>query len=414
MLAAGVSGEAFAPEVGTTGEHTVFRETIREFLSAQLPERLRSGSRATPTVFAEPAIGREWQAILHAKGWLAYHWPREYGGTGWSPVQRYIFEKECALADAPGLPVLGLKLLGPVLYTFGTPEQKAHYLPRILSGEHYWCQGFSEAGAGSDLASLRTRATRDGDHYIVNGSKLWTTHAHFADHIFCLARTDNTVKAQRGISFLLIDMRQPGVSVRPIVTLAGDHEVNEVFFDAVRVPAVDRVGEEGQGWTIAKFLLENERGGSCHAPRLLADIGRLRAEAESEPGGCGTLLRDDPLFMAELARLELEAQALEVTELRNLEQLGDGKQPGPQSSIVKLVASDLRRAVDALAMNAYAYTGLQLECTRPLYGAQAPSPIYSQAAQVAAPRYLNSQAWAIFGGSNEIQRAIIAKVVLGL
>jgi len=393
---------------------TAFRDMIREFLRTCLPECLREGSRSTPTVFAEPGIGREWQAILHARGWLAYHWPREHGGTGWSPLQRYIFEKECALADAPGLPVLGLKLLASVLYTYGPPAQRAHYLPKILSGEHYWCQGFSEPGSGSDLASLRTRAIREGDYYRVNGSKLWTTHAHFADHIFCLVRTDTAVKPQQGITFLLIDMRQPGVRVRPILTLAGDHEVNEVFLDNVLVPVADRVGEEGQGWEIAKFLLENERGGSCHAPRLLADIARLRKQAVQQPAGGGGSLLQEPLFMAELGRLELEAQALEVTELRILEQLGENKRPGPQSSIVKLVASDLRRSVDALAMSACGYVGLQLETRRPLYGADAPAAIDGKSAQVAAPRYLNSQAWAIFGGSNEIQRTIIAKTVLGL
>ena len=393
---------------------TAFRDMIREFLRTCLPECLREGSRSTPTVFAEPGIGREWQAILNARGWLAYQWPREHGGTGWSPLQRYIFEKECALADAPGLPVLGLKLLASVLYTYGTPAQRAHYLPKILSGEHYWCQGFSEPGSGSDLASLRTRAVREGDHYRVNGSKLWTTHAHFADHIFCLVRTDTAVKPQKGITFLLIDMRQPGVRVRPILTLAGDHEVNEVFLDDVLVPLADRVGEEGQGWEIAKFLLENERGGSCHAPRLLADIARLRKQAVQQPAGGGGSLLQEPLFMAELGRLELEAQALEVTELRILEQLGENKRPGPQSSIVKLVASDLRRSVDALAMSACGYVGLQLETRRPLYGADAPAAIDGKSAQVAAPRYLNSQAWAIFGGSNEIQRTIIAKTVLGL
>jgi alkylation response protein AidB-like acyl-CoA dehydrogenase len=414
-----VLDELTSPQVRTSElelapELQSFRDTVRAFLRTHLPNRLRDGSRSTPTVFAEPGIGREWQAILHAQGWLAYHWPREHGGTGWSPLQRYIFEKECALADAPGLPVLGLKLLASVLHTYGTPAQQAHYLPRILSGEHYWCQGFSEPGAGSDLASLRTRATLEGDHYRVNGTKLWTTHAHFADHIFCLVRTDSSLKPQQGITFLLIDMHQPGVRVRPILTLAGDHEVNEVFLDNVLVSVSDRVGREGQGWEIAKFLLENERGGSCHAPRLLADIARLRAEAARYPAGGGRSLLEDPLFMADLGRLELEAQALEVTELRILEQLGEGKRPGPQSSIVKLVASDLRRGIDALAMSACGYVGLQLETGRPLYGENAPEPIHSKSAQVAAPRYLNSQAWAIFGGSNEIQRTIIAKTVLGL
>lgn len=389
-----------------------FRDAVRQFLDTHLPEALREGSRATPTVFAEPEISRVWQAILHRQGWLAYNWPREFGGTGWSPTQRYLFEKECALADAPGLPVLGLKLLAPALCTYGTPAQQALYLPKILSGEHYWCQGFSESGAGSDLASLRTRAVKEGGDYILDGSKLWTTHAHFADHIFCLARTDGSVKAQRGISFFLVDMRQPGVRVRPIRTLAGDHEVNEVFLDQVRVPAGDLVGAEGQGWTIAKFLLENERGGSCHAPRLLADIARLRAEAAREPAGDGTAMLEDPLFAAQLGKLELEAQALEITELRNLEQVGLGERPGPQSSIVKLVASDLRRHLDALAVSVFGYVGGQLEVGRPMYGPDSPEPIHTKSAQVATPRYLNSQAWAIFGGSNEIQRSIIAKTVL--
>ncbi len=401
-----------AVEFDLSAEDRAFRDSVREFLAAHLPEALRDGSRATPTVFAEPEISRVWQGILHEKGWLAYNWPARFGGTGWSPMQRYIFERECALADAPGLPVLGLKLLAAVLCEYGTRQQQQFYLPRILSGEHYWCQGFSESGAGSDLANLRTSAIKDGDTYVLNGAKLWTTHAHFADHIFCLARTDDRVKAQRGISFFLVDMRQAGVRVRPIRTLAGDHEVNEVFLDDVRVQSADLVGAEGQGWSIAKFLLEIERGGSCHAPRLLADIARLRGDAVTEPAGNGKGLLDEPLFAAQLGRLELEAQALEITELRNLEQAGRGARPGPQSSIVKLVASDLRRHLDALAVSMFGYAGAQLELRRPLYGNDGPDPIHSKSAQVATPRYLNSQAWAIFGGSNEIQRSIIAKTVL--
>jgi len=399
-------------ELEIAPEYREFRDAVRQFLEVHLSERLRSGARATPTVFAEPEIAREWQAILFKQGWLAYNWPREFGGTGWSPMERYIFERECALSDAPGLPVLGLKLLAPVLCNYGTPAQQTHYLPKILSGEHYWCQGFSEPGAGSDLANLRTTAIKSRDHYLVNGSKIWTTHAHFADHMFCLVRTDSSVKAQRGISFLLVDMKQPGVRVRPIVTLAGDHEVNEVFLDNVRVHETDLVGAEGQGWTIAKFLLENERGGSCHAPKLLADIGRIRSDASREPASDGGSLIRDSLFASQLARLELEALALEITELRILEQLGNGQRPGPQTSIVKLVASDVRRRVDALAMSAFGYIGLQLETRRPLYGSLGPAPLYNAEAQVAAARYLNSQAWAIFGGSNEIQRNIIAKTVL--
>jgi alkylation response protein AidB-like acyl-CoA dehydrogenase len=391
-----------------------FRDEVRAFLADHLPQHLREGAEATPTVFAEPDIGREWQRILHRKGWLAYHWPVDHGGTGWTPTQRYIFEKECALASAPGLPVLGLKLLAPVLYTFGTPEQKAHYLPRILSADDYWCQGFSEPGSGSDLASLKTVAVRDGDRYVINGSKIWTTHAHFADHMFCLARTDTSVKAQRGISFILIDMRQPGVSVRPIIGLAGDHEVNEVFLDNVEAPVTDLVGEEGQGWTIAKFLLENERGGSCLAPALIAGLQRLRAQAGQQPAGYNGALIHDQSFAGALARIELETQALEMTELRILAEIAHGRKPGPQTSLVKMVASTLRQEVDALSVRMHGYAGLQLARCRPLYGNESPEPIESKAAQVATPAYLNSRAWTIFGGSNEIQRNIIAKTVLGL
>lgn len=391
-----------------------FRQEVRAFLDESLPEHLRAGMRATPSVFVEPDIGREWQGILHAKGWLAYNWPVDCGGTGWTPVQRYIFEKECGLADAPGLPVLGLKLLGPVICRFGTPEQKARILPRILDASDYWCQGFSEPGSGSDLASLKSRAERKGDHYLINGGKLWTTHAHHATHIFCLLRTDPGAKPQRGISFILVDMNQPGVKVRPIRGLAGDHEVNEVFLDDVAAPLDNLVGEEGQGWTIAKFLLENERGGACHAPKLLSDLLKIRRDAIGEPDGLGGTMDRDSSFMAAVCRAELEAQALEMTELRILAEMATGLPPGPQTSLSKMVASTLRQQVDGLAMRLYGYTGLALEEERPLYGDGAPAPLHGKAAQVAAPRYLNSRAWSIFGGTNEIQKTIIAKTVLGL
>ncbi|MGK2287148.1 acyl-CoA dehydrogenase family protein [Pedomonas sp. V897] len=397
-----------------SAEELAFRDEVRSFLDTHLTERLRSGARASPTVFAEPDIGLEWQRILYAKGWLAYNWPAEYGGPGWTPVQRYIFEMECALAGAPVLPVLGLKLVGPVIYTFGTPEQKQRFLPKLLSGEHYWCQGFSEPGAGSDLANLQTRAEKQGDRYIVNGTKLWTTHAHHANWMFCLARTDPTVKPQRGITFLLIDMNQPGVTVRPIKTLAGDHEVNEVFLDNVVALEADRIGEEGQGWTIAKFLLENERGGSCLAPVLLADLDRIARAAAEEPSGTGGVLLDKPAFAARLARLKLEAEALRLTELRILAELAQGRRPGPQTSLVKAIASSLHQQVDQLAMETWGYAGLQLPEERPLYGNTAPAPVRTKEAQVAAARYLNSRAWTIFGGSNEIQYNIVAKTVLGL
>ena len=401
-------------DMDLSDDHLTFREEVRAFLKAELPERLRAGSRQTPSVFVEPDIGLEWQRILHAKGWLAYHWPQAVGGTGWDPIKRYVFEKELALADAPALSVLGLKLVGPVIAQFGSDAQKERFLPRILSGEDIWCQGYSEPGAGSDLASLKTKAVRDGDRYIVDGSKIWTTHAHHANWMFCLARTDDSVKPQHGISFLLIPMNQPGISVRPIITIAGDHEVNQVFLDDVETATGNLVGEEGQGWTIAKFLLENERGGSCAAPRLLHDIDRLKAAAKRQPSGINGPMSADPLLADWLTRVELEAQALEVTELRILANMAEGRDPGPQTSLCKLIASDLRQAVDEIGVHLYGYAGLQLPPERPLYGNEAPEPIESRAAQLAAPTYLNGRAWTIFGGSNEVQKNIIAKTVLGL
>jgi alkylation response protein AidB-like acyl-CoA dehydrogenase len=329
-------------------------------------------------------------------------------------MQKYLFEKECAMAGTPALPVLGLKLVGPVICKFGTPAQKAHFLPRILSGEDYWCQGYSEPGSGSDLASLKTRAQRQGDKYIVNGSKIWTTHAHHANWIFALVRTDPDAKKQEGISFLLIPMDQPGVSVTPIVTMANDHEVNATFFDNAESGVENLIGEEGQGWTIAKYLLENERGGSCAAPSLLAAIDRLEAHASDLPSGVNGALIHDPLIAQRIAKLRLEAQAFETTELRILAELVKGRPAGPQTSLVKLISSNLRQSIQQLEVDLFGYDGLQLPVTRPLYGNEAPEPIGSREAQLAMPTYLNGRAWTIFGGSNEVQRTIIAKQVLGL
>jgi len=399
-----------------TADELAFRDEVRSFLAENLPEHVREGARNTPSVFVEPDIGDEWQRILHAKGWLGYHWPRDVGGTGWDPVKRYIFEKECALADAPSLSVLGLKLVAPVIAAYGTPEQKARFLPRILDGTEKWCQGYSEPGAGSDLASLKTRAVLDEptQTYTVNGSKIWTTHAHYADWMFCLARTDLAVKKQAGISFLLIPMHQPGITIRPIITLANDHEVNQVFLDDAQTHAQYRIGAAGQGWEIAKFLLENERGGSCAAPRLLADIGKLRALAREAPSGTNGAYGHLPSVEARIVALELEALALEITELRGLAELKAGRRPGAQTSLVKLVASSLRQKIDEAFVDIFGPHGLQLPIERPLYGNAAPEPIGSRAAQLATPTYLNGRAWTIFGGTNEVQKTIIAKTVLGL
>ncbi len=400
--------------IALSPDDSAFRDEIRAFLKGNLPESIRSSAAASPSVFVEPEIGQAWNAILHAKGWLGYNWPADHGGTGWNPLRRYLFEKECALAGAPNLTVLGLKLVAPVIWTFGSDAQKTKYLPRILSGEDYWCQGFSEPGSGSDLASLQCRAVRDGDRYVVNGSKIWTTHAHHANRMFCLVRTDPEARKQAGISFLLIDMHQPGISVRPILTSAGDHEVNQVFLEDVIVPTDDLVGGEGQGWTLAKFLLENERGGSCHAPKLSYDLDRLETAAATESDGRGGTMSDDGHWLRKLAQVRLRVQALEMIELKIISEVAKGRPPGPQTSLCKLLASNLRQDIDLLAVDLYGFAGLQLEQSRPLYGDNALPPVGSRDAQLAAPRYLNSRAWSIFGGTNEVQANIIARSVLGL
>lgn len=401
-------------DIELSPQDAAFRDDVRTFLRDNLPAEVKAGAAATPSVFVEPEIGQAWNAVLNKQGWLGYQWPAEHGGTGWTPLQRYLFEKECAAAGAPNLTVLGLKLLAPVIYNFGTDAQKAQVLPRILSGEDYWCQGFSEPGAGSDLASLKTRAIREGDHYRVNGSKIWTTHAHHANRMFTLVRTNTEVKKQAGISFLLIDLDTPGVSVRPILTNAGDHEVNQVFLEDVMVPAENLVGGEGDGWTIAKFLLENERGGSCHAPKLGYDLDQIEAAAKDESDGKGGILADQTDWRRRVAKVRLSVNALEMIELKIISEIAKGRKAGPQTSLTKLLASNLRQEIDLLAVDLYGPAGLQLETARPLYGDNAPAAVHSKAAQVASARYLNSRAWTIFGGTNEVQSTIIAKSVLGL
>ncbi|QUL37397.1 acyl-CoA dehydrogenase family protein [Erythrobacter sp. JK5] len=395
-------------------EDLAFREEVRTFLAEKLPDRLKDGARRTPGVFVEPDIGMEWHRILAKKGWVAPLWPEEDGGTGWSPVQKFIFDKECALAGAPALSILGLKLVGPVICAFGTPEQKARFLPRILSGEDYWCQGYSEPGSGSDLASLKTAARLEGDEYVVNGSKIWTTHAHHANWIFALVRTDNSGKKQAGITFLLIPMDQDGVEVTPIHSMSGDHEVNQVFFSDARTSVDNRIGEEGAGWAIAKFLLENERGGSCFAPRLIQSIEKLEQLAKEQPSGVNGAMAHDARFRDRLARARLEAEALEFTELRILAELAKGRAPGPQTSLVKLLASNIGQQVDTLRLDLCGPDALQLPLERPLYGNEAPEPVGSEFAQTAMGKYLNNRAATIFGGSDEVQKNIIAKTVLGL
>lgn len=385
-------------------DELLFQAEVKAFLKENLPDELSRHGWLTPGVFAQANDWLAWQRILHEKGWLTYNWPAEVGGTGWSPTQRYIFERECALAHAPPLAAQGLRMLAPVLAKFGSQAQKDEYLPQILSGEHIWCQGYSEPNAGSDLASLKCRATREGDQYIVNGTKIWTTNAHISSHIFCLVRTDPDAKRQRGISFLLIDMKTPGITVDPITSISGDDELNQVFFDNVAVPAANLVGEENDGWTLAKFLLEHERGGSCMAPGMLVAIEDLRKATATLPGRDGNVLAEDFDFMHRLAMVELEAQGLEMLELRLLSQLANNTSPGPESSSVGLLVANILQAIDVLAVEAHGSDALELVEERPV----------AEYTQLAMPKYLNNRAWSIMAGSNEVMRTLIAKTVLDI
>ena len=388
-----------------TTEDLAFRDEVRAFIGANLtPELRRAGERLT-SVFCEPRYSLPWQKILHARGWAAPAWPKQYGGPGWSEVQRAIFAAECARAGTPSLSPMGLKMVGPVIMGYGTPEQKAYYLPRILSGEDYWCQGYSEPGSGSDLASLQLRAVSDGDHYVLDGSKIWTTHAQFANRMFCLVRTSTEGKPQQGITFLLLEMGSPGVSVKPIITLAGEHEVNQVFFDGVRVPKANRIGEENQGWTVAKYLLEFERGGGS-APGLQVGLERAQRIAEASHA-------DDPAHRRRLAEARIAVTAIDMSERMILAALAGGKNPGPASSMLKINGTEAMQRIDEISIAALgSYAGVdQPEAREPGSNVEAIGP---DEGLVAMPRYLNNRAASIYGGSNEIQRDIIARLVLGL
>ena len=390
-----------------------FRDQVRAFLVDHLTDEIKAANRAASTVFVEKDTALAWQRILNDKGWLAYGWPVEYGGTGWTAAQRYIFERECALAGAPTLIPMGLKFVGPVIFTFGTDDQKATYLPRILSGEDYWCQGYSEPGAGSDLAALQCKAVRDGDDYVVNGTKIWTTHAHYATMMFCLVRTARLERRQQGITFLLIDMATPGITVEPIVTMAGEHEVNQVFFDDVRVPVANRVGEENDGWTYAKFLLEFERGGGSFSGGIRCRLDDLKLIARAEPDGRGGAVADQPVFADALARAEAELMALEMTEMRVLSSLSAGQNPGAMSSLIKTVATELEQRLNSLCIQALGYNALPFASSGARYGDNSDELPVPEHAWPAMRTHLNGRAASIFGGANEVQRDIIARMVLG-
>jgi alkylation response protein AidB-like acyl-CoA dehydrogenase len=390
-------------------EDIAFREEARRFIAENYPASLRGKQDEGEELAKEDFLS--WHRVLAKKGWVAPAWPKEYGGPGWTTVQRFIWSEELARADT--LPILpfGINMVGPVIYTFGTAEQKARFLPRILSGEDWWCQGYSEPGAGSDLASLRTKAVRDGDHYVVNGQKTWTTLAQHADWGFFLVRTDPDAKPQEGISFLLIDMKSPGVTVRPIITLGGEHEVNEVWLEDVRVPVENRIYEENKGWTCAKFLLAHERTGIAGVARSKRGVERVKTIARTEMDGDRSLIAN-PFFKRKIAELEIDLTALEFTELRTLASEASGKGPGPESSLLKIKGTEIQQRLTELALEAVGHYGAPY--FRGFGEGDNEHPIGPDYAHRAAPTYFNGRKTSIYGGSNEIQRNIIAKMVLGL
>ena len=391
----------------TAGE-TAFRETVRAFLDTHLPADLQRKVRQHLRLNRDDYV--RWHKIVAKQGWAAPAWPVEYGGTGWTAVQRHIWEDECARAATPPILPFGVNMVAPVIMAFASAEQKAYYLPRILNCDDWWCQGYSEPGAGSDLASLKTTAERDGDHYIVNGQKTWTTLGQHADMIFCLVRTDSTVRKQEGISFLLIDMKTPGITVRPIIMLDEEHEVNEVFFDNVRVPVSNLVGQENKGWTYAKYLLGHERTGIAAVGRSKRELTFLKQLAMQQTKRGAPLLHD-PAFAAKVAHLEIELMALEMTVLRVISE--EGKGPGPQASMLKVRGSELQQQLTELMVEAIGPQALPFD---PAYldGGAAHGAGGDDLAAPLAAYYFNYRKTSIYGGSNEIQKNIITQMILGL
>ena len=400
-------------DLNFTAAETGFRAEVRTFLAEHLPEDIRDKVRQG-LILASVDYQR-WQRLLHARGWGGPAWPQAFGGCGWSAVQQYIFEEEAAMAGAPRTLPFGVKMVAPVIMAFGTPAQQQHFLPRILTAEDWWCQGYSEPGAGSDLASLKMQAIRhsdgDGDHYIVNGQKTWTTLGQYANWIFCLVRTDLQAKPQRGISFLLIDMQTPGITLRPIITMDGAHEVNEVWFDNVRVPVENLVGEENKGWTCAKFLLGHERANIAGIGIAKRELARLKRIAGIELRH-GRPLLQDPLFALRIAQIEIDLMALEITNLRVLSAEAEQRAPGPEASLLKIRGTEIQQAITALLVQAAGPYALQLrrEAMAAGFSGELAGPAHATAL---AASYLNMRKLSIYGGSNEIQKNIIAQNYLG-
>ncbi|MBT4689514.1 MAG: pimeloyl-CoA dehydrogenase large subunit [Rhodospirillaceae bacterium] len=402
-------------DIQYSDDELAFRDEVRAFIAENHTPEIKAKTAKSMTGYIHQDDHVTWQKALHKKGWIATNWPVEHGGPGWSATQKYIYDTEMLRAGTLRPVAFGLKMVAPVIMEFGTEEQKQKYLPDILQSNVWWCQGYSEPGSGSDLASLQTRAIPDGDDYIVNGSKIWTTMAQRADMIFCLVRTSTEGKRQEGISFLLIDMTTPGIKVEPIVLLdqtdAPEQEVNQVFFTDVRVPQTNRVGKENDGWTVAKYLLEFERG-NAYAGGLHGGLGRVREIAKQERGD-GARLIDDPAFAAKLAALEVTARAVEYTELRTLSALGAGQRVGASSSILKCQGSTMTQEVGELAVEAMAYYASPFDRGVLDAGANV-EPIGPDYAAAAAGRYFNQRKATIYGGSNEVQHEIVAKRILGM
>ena len=392
-----------------------FADEVRAFLDAELTDDLRAAGRWMTSVYGDHDASLEGQRRLHRRGWAAPAWPKEHGGAGFSVTERYIMARECALAGAPPLSPMGISMCGPAVLGHGSAEQKAHYLPRILSGEHFWCQGYSEPHAGSDLAPLKMRAERDGDELVCNGTKIWTTHANVANWIFCLVRTGQFDRPQLGITFLLIPMDTPGITVHPIIMTSGEHIQNQIFFDNVRVPVANVVGQIDDGWTVAKYLLEFERGGSAYAPGLQVRLERIREMASEGPRP----LLTEGAFAARLAAAQVRVDVLEMYEFQALSASAKGGRPGLSGSVMKIMGTELSQHLTELALEAAGPYGLTLQ-PPPGGGGGAhasPHPAGWQGPQVAAVaplKYLNDRAGSIYAGSNEIQRNIIAKAQLGL
>ena len=398
--------------VSFTDQELEFQREVREFFQDKFPADIRAKVENDVPLAKEDYV--RWQKILHQQGWSAVNWPVEFGGTGWTPVQHYIYANEMAMANAPDVIPFGVKMVGPIIYTYGSDEQKARFLPDILESNVWWCQGYSEPGSGSDLASLKTRADRDGDHYVVNGTKTWTTLGQMADWIFCLVRTSSDVaRRQEGISFILVDMQTPGVSVRPIITIEGEHEVNEVHLENVRVPVDNLIGEEGKGWTYGKVLLQHERTNIAGVARSKYRLSRLKENVGQSIRG-GAPLIGDRSFRRKLAQLEIELKALEYTELRTLAAVAVGRAPGPESSILKVRGTEVQQGLDELFVEAAGYYALPFVPDQYALDFPDEDRIGHGSETRTSLRYFNNRKASIYGGSNEIQKNIIAKHVLGL